>query len=130
MRMAYSYYALLLVFIVYAFLKQFIIQFRPVFYIPGGAAAGSSARSRASRASRMPTGTAAATSRPRVAVCFTGFVRNSTGLARNIDRIFGDATYHAFVVAPLEHFELDASQHGQNRRTCNALARLRVARDR
>ena len=100
---------------------------RPVFYIPGGAAAGSSARS---RASRMPTGTAAATSRPRVAVCFTGFVRNSTGLARNIDRIFGDATYHAFVVAPLEHFELDASQHGQNRRTCNALARLRVARDR
>ena len=127
MRMAYSYYALLLVFIVYAFLKQFIIQFRPVFYIPGGAAAGSSARS---RASRMPTGTAAATSRPRVAVCFTGFLRNSTGLARNIDRIFGDATYHAFVVAPLEHFELDASQHGQNRRTCNALARLRVARDR
>ena len=41
-------------------------------------------------------------------MCFTGFVRNSTGLARNIDRIFGDATYHAFVVAPLEHFELDA----------------------
>ena len=125
MRMAYSYYALLLVFIVYAF--YYSEPSRPVFYIPGGAAAGSSARS---RASRMPTGTAAATSRPRVAVCFTGFVRNSTGLARNIDRIFGDATYHAFVVAPLEHFELDASQHGQNRRTCNALARLRVARDR
>ena len=55
----------------------------------------------------MATGTVAA-SRPRVAVCFTGFVRNHTSLARDVDRILGDATYHAFVVAPLQHFELDA----------------------
>ena len=55
----------------------------------------------------LATGTVAP-SRPRVAVCFTGFVRNHTRLARDIDRILGDATYHAFVVAPLQHFELDA----------------------
>ena len=55
----------------------------------------------------LATGTVAP-SRPRVAVCFTGFVRNHTRLARDIDRILGGATYHAFVVAPLQHFELDA----------------------
>ena len=55
----------------------------------------------------LATGTVAPW-RPRVAVCFTGFVRNHTRLARDIDRILGDATYHAFVVAPLQHFELDA----------------------
>ena len=62
---------------------------------------------------RMGTTRASAgPSQPRVAVCFTGFVRNHTSLARDIDRILGDATYHAFIVAPLQHFELDASPHG------------------
>ena len=62
-----------------------------------------------SRSRRMALATGSvAPRRPRVAVCFTGFVRNHTRLARDIDRILGDATYHAFVVAPLQHFELDA----------------------
>ena len=62
-----------------------------------------------SRSRRMALATGSvAPRRPRVAVCFTGFVRNHTRLARDIDRILGGATYHAFVVAPLQHFELDA----------------------
>lgn len=47
-------------------------------------------------------------SRPRVAVCFSGFARNCT-LTRSISSIWGVANYDAFIMSWRQHFELDVA---------------------
>tara|TARA_B110001452_G_scaffold266504_1_gene273561 strand:+ start:1084 stop:2256 length:1173 start_codon:yes stop_codon:yes gene_type:complete len=57
--------------------------------------------------------------RPRVAVCFSGFVRNNS-LDRSIVELWGPADYDAFVVAPLQHFELDTQPLVDGDALCHA----------
>ena len=64
---------------------------------------------------------------PRVAVCFTGFVRNHTSFAVDINRLLGDAVYHAFVVAPAEHFELDTAPLVDGEALCRDLKESRFS---
>ena len=57
---------------------------------------------------------------PRVAVCFSGFVRNRT-VSRNISDFWGSASYDAFIMTWRQQFELDLAPVVEGDAMCQVL---------